>query len=286
MSTEKPEQYVYQSTEEERSFERSYLNVAEAHAKAVEKLGKYEVDLEMFTGLYGKDIIEKDKAEIDRIKKSWGEQPSKNYADILEAIVCEHGELSDWFGPRAEVIKTSPFDDIRNGIDMVIEFDDEENRFSHLALGVDVTFGNLVVEKKLKHIKDNIDNDHLGQIKYFHSDRQNFTGRLQKIPQVVVGVEIDRVNELGLLWMNRRNKELGNHPIQTIILKEIKIQLEAFRDYTRTQKKTDLVARFEKDLNIVNELLLGKNHTTSGVPITDKVFASIKEVTGRLFSTT
>jgi len=242
--------------------------------------------LEMFTGLYGKDIIEKDKAEIDRIKKSWGEQPSKNYADILEAIVCEHGELSDWFGPRAEVIKTSPFDDIRNGIDMVIEFDDEENRFSHLALGVDVTFGNLVVEKKLKHIKDNIDNDHLGQIKYFHSDRQNFTGRLQKIPQVVVGVEIDRVNELGLLWMNRRNKELGNHPIQTIILKEIKIQLEAFRDYTRTQKKTDLVARFEKDLNIVNELLLGKNHTTSGVPITDKVFASIKEVTGRLFSTT
>ena len=80
------------------------------------------------------------------------------------------------------------------------------------------------------------------------------TGRLQKVPQVVVGVEIERVKELGLLWMNRRNKELREHPVQMAILEEAALQLKTFAEYAARTDKKDLVDILERELQKINEL--------------------------------
>ena len=95
----------------------------------------------------------------------------------------------------------------------------------------------------------------LFEIKYFHSDRQHFTGRKRKVPQVVVGVEIERVQELGLLWMNRRNAELAIHPAQITILEEIALQLKTFAEYAKRTEKNELASLFEKELEKITELL-------------------------------
>ncbi|KKW42350.1 MAG: hypothetical protein UZ00_C0010G0006 [Parcubacteria group bacterium GW2011_GWA1_60_11] len=267
---------IYQSTEDERRFEHTYLNPEEAHKRAQETLSEYEIKPETFTGLYGADILKHDAEEVARLEALFEQSPSKIYADILEAIACEHGELSNWFGPNSQVIKTARYDDYKNKIDMVVETESENQQFSHLALGIDITFGSKDLHKKFDAIKAGINKGSLGQLKYFHSDRQHFTGRLRKLPQVVVGIEIERVKELGLLWMNRRNKELREHPVQIAILEEAALQLETFVEYSRSINKNDLVVIFERELQKINELLDEKIKAGIKTIKDDKVFEEIK----------
>lgn len=271
MSEKRP---IYRDTEHERMFESSYMNLEETHARAAEALAAAEVKPELFAGLYDDNVIQRDAREVKRWESF--ESHGKMYADILEAVVCEHGELSDWFGSKSQVIKTARFDDYINKIDMVIETEDETSGFSHLALGVDVTFGSKDLHKKFDGIRSKIDDGSLGEVKYFHSDRQHFTGRKRMVPQVVVGVEIERVKELGLLWMNRRNKELALHPVQTTILEEAALQLEAFAEYAERTGKTELVTIFRKELQKIRELLAEKKEAGIASMKDDKVFAEIK----------
>lgn len=274
MSPEKPP--IYQSTEDERMFERTFLKPEEAHTRAKETISEYEIKPETFVGLYGEDILKRDAEEVAKLEKSFVQSPSKIYGDILEAVACEHGELSEWFGPKSQVIKTARFDDYKNKIDMIVETETENQQFSHLALGIDVTFGSKDLRKKFDAIKNNIDKGRLGQVKYFHSDRQNFTGRLRKVPQVVVGVEIDKVNELGLLWMNRRNKELSEHPVQITLLEEAALQLQTFAQYARDIGREDLSLILDRGFQKINELIQQK--ISAGIKKTehDRVFEEIK----------
>lgn len=273
MSEKQP---VYHDTEHERMFETSYLNLEEAQRRAKKILDDAEVKTDLFVGLYDEEVLKRDAHEVERLESLFDRSPSKIFGDILEAVVCEHGELSDWFGPQAQIIKTARFDDYINKIDMVIEFEDDEKRFSHLALGIDVTFGSRDLRKKFEAIRAKIDSGELGEVKYFHSERQHFMGRKRKLPQVVIGTEMERVKELGLLWMNRKNKELGEHPVQIMILEEAMLQLETFADYARHTSKDALTAIFEAELQKIRTLLQEKK--TSGMKgiKDDKVFEEIK----------
>lgn len=269
-------QTVYRDVEHERMFESSYLKVEEAQERAKNVLADAEIKMGLFDGLYDEAAIKRDANEVARLESVFDRSPSKIYGDIFEAIVCEHGELSDWFGQQSQVIKSSRFDDYINKIDMIVEFKDAEKRFSYLALGIDVTFGRQNLSKKFAAIRARVDNCELGEVKYFHSERQHFTGRKRKIPQVVIGIEIERVKELGLLWMNRKNKELSEHPVQTTILEEIVLQLETFADYARRTGKDSIATIFDAELLKVRELLHEKKKDGMEGIKDDKVFAEIR----------
>ncbi|MHB1163271.1 MAG: hypothetical protein ACYCZZ_01960 [Minisyncoccota bacterium] len=273
MSEKQP---VYRDTEHERMFESSYLNVEEAQERAKNVLADAEVKMALFDGLYDEVALKRDEHEVARLESVFDRSPSKIFGDILEAVVFEHGELSDWFGPQAQVIKSARFDDYINKIDMVIEFEDAEKRFSYLALGVDVTFGSQDLSKKFADIRTKIDSGELGEVKYFHSERQHFIGPKSKVPQVVIGTEMERVKELGLLWMNRKNKELGEHPVQITILEEIVLQLETFADYAKRTGKDAVADIFAAELLKVRELLQEKKRNGMKGIKDDKVFAEIK----------
>lgn len=267
---------LYRSTEDERMFESTFLKMPEAHTRAKEVLLANQISLKPFETLYDKNVLKADREEVARLQEKFDHTPSEIYADILEAIICEHGELSNWFGAKSEVMKTLPLDDYQNKVDLIVETTEEGGSYSHLTLGVDVTFGSRNLEKKFAYIKTRIEAGKLGEVKYFHSDRQHFTGRLQKVPLVVIGVEIEHAKELGLLWMNRRNRELGEHSMQVLILEEIALQLKAFAEYAREIHKEDLVSILEKELRKIHELLVEKRVQGIKTPASDKVFNEIK----------
>lgn len=260
---------------DERQFEKSHLNVEQAYERAQKVLTENEIDMDQFTD-YDKSAIEHDKEEVQRLEGLFELAPSKIYADIFEAIACEYGELSDWFGPKSQVIKTARFDDYINKIDMIVETETGNQQFSHLALGVDVTFGSRDLSKKFAAIKAKIDSGELGQVKYFHSDRQNFTGPLPKIPQVVLGVEIDTVKELTLLWVHRRNKELAAHPAHMTLLEETALQLRTFGHYARATGKRDLFYQFDAALQRVSSIMKEKKEAGITGITDDKVFLEIQ----------
>lgn len=274
MNPERPS--VYRTAADEHMYERSYLNPEEAHARALEKLAAYQISADGFESVYSAEELARDAATVERLKQKFGVSPAKKYGDLLEAVACEHGELSDWFGPSAQVMKTSDYDDFCNRVDMVVEIEEIDKTFSHLALGVDVTFGSRELYKKFETIKANIDAGRLGTVKYFRSDRQPEPRGLTHLPQVVLGIDIERVKELGLLWMNRRNKELGGHPVQRLILEEAALQLKTFAAYAERTGKIEIAGILSRELEKVEELLREK--VAAGIPTVegDKVFEAIK----------
>lgn len=123
-----------------------------------------------------KHFVRNDKTEPEKLE-------ARKLGAIFERILHEQAEMGDWLGPNAVTIKTSKFDDYKNGVDDVVEFQEEELEASYLALGIDATIGGDSVSK-FRRIKEEIDAGQLGGIKYFYSEHTGIKGRLPNVPRV------------------------------------------------------------------------------------------------------
>jgi len=112
-----------------------------------------------------------------------------------------------------------------------VETEVHESASSYLGLALDATLGG--TDEKFSRIKREVDTGKLGTVKYFRSKRGEFRGELSQIPRVVVAVDAKTVLELATLWLEKRHKELNEHPFQHQMLEEILIQLAHFESYTR-----------------------------------------------------
>ena len=215
---------------------------------------------EDFVDLYGAENVKKDlkyvKEKEDEYKKesSPEKQEIEKLAVTLEAIIYEQAEINDWLGSDVETIKTSRYDDIKNKVDNIMEFYKEEDySASHLALAIDETFSS-DINKKFKKIKEEIDSGKLTEIKYFVSERLNIRGELSKIPRVIIGVNEKIIKEVGELWLEKNNKTLSQHPIQFLIIEEMLIQLEAFKNYAEKVNQPEIALIYEKTKKILQKI--------------------------------
>lgn len=269
-------------SELERGKDYIHPAVKNAHRIAEKMLKENAVDPKDFTALYGTENIARDIAYAEKREREFSRDAHKVYAEVLEAILYDQIELSDWFGANARTIKTSFFDDIVNGSDLILELEDIKKTFSHLSLSVDVTFGTSTETKKFSAIKDKIDAGTLGTIKYFHSEKGGFRDELSKVPQVVIGVEKDMVIQLSGLWAGEhgRNREgnlkLATHPVQRIIFTEILLELRAFKEYAEATGKNALVPIYEKDILALEDILRKRPLMDMGDLRNDRVFAAIR----------
>ena len=188
-------------------------------------------------------------------------------------------------GGNASVIVPSRYDDVKNGIDSIVEFDDNI-AVSHLALAIDVTESEIGVSSKLDRIRRSIEEDQLSRAKYFRS--KNFRGELTRVPRVVVGAEREKIKELTDLMLRFKRmqnsitesrklkdesesvralsrifvglrRELADHPLQKIILLEIKGQLEAFRDYAHDKGRNNAASDYARLLNLIESVIEEKS---------------------------
>lgn len=157
-------------------------DIERAYNRAKEVLS-HAIPLENFSDIY-KDV-ETDLKYVETMEKLFAETIEKDpeelkkvyrLSTILEAIILEEGELANWFGENATTIVPSRFDDIRNGIDCIVEFEEGENSASHLALAVDIVAGS-EIQRKIDRIKKDIEEGHLSEIKYFSSDTLGIKGK-------------------------------------------------------------------------------------------------------------
>lgn len=270
---------IKRKTEESTAeYEFAHPTIESVYPLVQKTLDENAVKPEIFTDLYGKENVEKDLNKVKEYESKFSPDAAKKTADVFEAVMLM-GELHDWFGSKAETIKTSRYDDIFNGTDMIIEFEsDTSQRFSHLGIAVDVTFGTISLEKKFNKIKDEIDSGKLAKIKYFHSQKEHFRGERSNVPRVVIGVEKDEVVELAALWLRKENQMLAKHPVQRLVLEEMSLQLEVLKNYCQKTGKIGLAPLYERDLNIINNILKHREK----IKLTDKlendrVFRGIRE---------
>jgi len=247
-------------------FERNELKIIEKimtdkmHEKALNVLTQDIICPEDFIDLYGAKNVEEDIKYVKKMEEKFKQEDSpekqelKKIASVLEAIIYEQAEINDWLGPEATTIKSSHYDDIKNGVDSVVEFYKKEDfTSSHLALAIDETFSS-DIDEKFERIKEEIKQGELAQIKYFVSDRLNIRGELSKIPRVVIGVDEKTIKEVGELWLEKNNKDLAEHPIQFIIIEEILLQLETFKNYAQKVNQPEIVLIYEKTQKILQKI--------------------------------
>lgn len=243
--------------------------IEKAYKKAVEVIERDRIKTTEFTDLYGPDTIARDNEYITERKKKFEtpmnseEQKQLKLAIIFEAILHEHGEQSDWFGEAAFTIKTSLFDDIANGVDEIVEFEEEETSPSYLALAVDATYSKFSGQK-LRRIKEEIDRGVLAQIKYAVVEKTGFRGELKKVPRVVIGVSAGTVINLAELWISKGNdKMFANHPVQMQILEEVLMQAKYFAKYAESQGQPDIARKYQK-MQFVIDGVITKKKTQKG----------------------
>lgn len=264
--------------------------IEKAYEKSKEIILGSALKEDSFTDLYGEENVSKDKKYVAKMENVFEQSASeeqryfKMLADVFEAIFFQQAELSEWLGKNAVTIKTARYDDIANGVDSIAEFQEEEHA-SHLALAIDATTSD-DLGKKVGRIKEEIEKGEMARIKYFFSEHvskhQGF-GRGEKvnIPRVIIGADRNVIKELSELWLENKNKELAEHPIQFQILEEIMIQCEVFKNYAAKMQdgknRLDIINNYNKTQEIVKRIYEEKKKTIQDDGFRqDEVFDAIK----------
>ncbi len=266
------------SPESSPNWERQEI-LDKAYKKAESLNNQHEIKPESFIDLYTKSAVEADieyVQKMERIFQTNNTEIDKQHliaASILEAIIFEQGEQSDWFGPNASTIKTSRYDDLRNKIDSVIEFNEEENRASHVAFGIDVTYASSAHDK-FKYIKDRIDKGELARIKYFVSESISFRGELSQIPLTVISTHYDTINQMAADWITTDKISLAGHWIQFQILEELVEQCSLFSNYAKKVNQLRISQSYSNLQKIIEKVLADKKLTLPDPKTRDSNFYS------------
>ncbi len=247
-----------------------------AHEKALAlfeasapKEESFIVDDETGKGVYSPEMVAGHLAEVERLESIFREERNdphsnapdrsksevKEYGDILEALTLDMVQRYEWFGETTSAMKTARFDDVKNYVDVLIQL---EHSRTPLALAVDVTFGFKGMQKKVARILDDIDRKKLGSVAYYRSEDGFYEGRIHSLARVVVGIEMDTLQEMAASWIDGDDATLREHYAQTLILSEISIQLREYARYARRQGHEKIAWIYEKELKKINAILEAK----------------------------
>lgn len=238
------------------------INTDNAYKKMMTNLEDITIREDDFLNIYTAEEIAQDKETILEKEKSFKEKElneeldQQKRASVLEYLIYEQGKQAGWLGKDITTVRVSRFDDIINGIDIIIEFEKEKEKY--LGLAVDVSYS-LNIEKKLDRIKNEIDSGELGKVKYYKSSHSG-PARLTNIPRIVIACDSKTVNELTELWLEEDREKLANHPIQLQIITQIYSQLKLYEEYARYVAKNEKIAEVYKQALIsVTPMLREKN---------------------------
>lgn len=265
------------------------LSLERAYTKAQEVLNNpdYSIKSAEFSDVYG-DQIEKDEALVRKLEARFRADQTpqsantKKIADVLEAIVLMQSEMSEWLG-NATTLRTSPYDDYVNKVDMLAEWHTPQDGSRLLALAVDVTFGPTAIDKKLQEIKAEIDKGELGRVKYFKDARSSFKGTRFNVPRTVIGVSQKVVENLAHLWIEGEKKQLGTHPVQGIFINQMHSQLLMMRDYAHRNKHFIVADAYDESLSAVSPVHSDKIDVDTSALNADVVVEEITRKTRSLF---
>jgi hypothetical protein len=268
-----------------------YGGKAEERAKSLLLKPEYTIQPSDFFDVYGRDAVMIDTQQAEKKQESIIRTDSPEAADnarlagIFEAITLEHAELSNWLGQDVTMLKTTLYDDYFNGVDLIAEWQQKGRASSALALAVDITFGARTVERKLQHIRRDIDKGDLGKIKYFKNADGSPRDEGGELARVVIGVTKGTVQELARLWVENDKKALGTHPIQRVLVEEIDAQLRAMQSYALARGQRAVADAYGRSLGTIAQLRTEKSNIPYGGLENNAVFREILDQSRKLFRT-
>lgn len=255
-----------------------YISMFHQHYADRIKSESLQINMDDFIGIYGNKAVQKDRKEINKMKKKFAkafsdrikslrksglhdkadqEVAHKRIAEIFEDIFPFLVEENNLFGPETTSILTSDYDDIFGAkIDNILEFSHGDGAYSHLGITMDLTIGDkYTINNKIEKIVRNLEKDNF--IKYFQSDGIGMKGQYLNMPKVIMTGSTNTVIELMMLQKQNKDKgddRINEHKFQFQALEEVLMQLEYFVKNIRNQKiKDKYLVSINKVKNILEE---------------------------------
>ncbi len=209
-----------------------------------ERLDEISFDPEKFADLYSAENVDRDLRYVADMERTFNASASnevvpgltegdiKRLSERVEYEVIRGINVGQWFD-GVEAYKTSNFDDIANGVDVVLEMQGDGS-YGHLGMGVDITFSQNI-DKKFLRIRDEIDNydgdkNRLARVKYFDSPNTGIRGELNNLARAVIAVDLPMLKDMTGI---KDAESLHGHISKHVTLLEIQHQLEIFLAYAR-----------------------------------------------------
>ncbi|PID83258.1 hypothetical protein CSB11_01835 [Candidatus Campbellbacteria bacterium] len=179
---------------------------------------------------------------------------AQSFEDVLPCLVNKYA----LFGEHTNAYKTCDYDDMENGIDMILEYSDDNKdkngviANSYAGVGIDLCIGNTeTVESKVNNIRNKLWRDESYKVDYFKS-KSGYMGGLNNLARVVVSGSTNTALMLSEAYMhNEKNgtkRDIQNYRFMTQSLEEILLQIKYYK------KETD-------DQNILNQYNLIQHNT-------------------------
>ncbi|MDD2758508.1 MAG: hypothetical protein PHD72_04035 [Patescibacteria group bacterium] len=211
-----------------------------------------------------KEILEKRKNK--RAKEKEAKKNIELISQAMEMVLAWCGETGGWFGKNAAAIRTGKYDQLINGVDLVIEFapnnEEEESRCLALSIAitaVENTAGlDEIMEKNLEKIKTG----KLAQVKYFESPATGEKRQIENVIPVAIALDGERaiefINKYSQKILNKKaaaedGKQVGADPIQIMFLEQILAQLKAYLEEMDEENSKE--AGIISEINKLQELL-------------------------------
>lgn len=227
--------------------------------KYSEEINEGRLKLENFkdlekTGEYAPGEIEKDIAYVDAIKSR--ESSGTKRGALLEGIISEQAELSNWFGQDSSLIFLSEYDDRMSHSDLLLEMESDKGEPVRLLVDVTTSVDESKIDEKISRSYDSLGGVKLGKVKYFESRMEELRGKLNGIPRVVIGINPGTLRDFCDNIREKNNRQEDNY-IQLMLLEEIENQLAHMKEVLISNGKESGAAFSElsKSLGCIINLL-------------------------------
>ncbi len=234
----------------------------------VRRTKEYKPNLDDFDDIYSLAEIDKDKERLAKQKEK-EQKETHERALILEAILADQIEKSNWFGENCCTVLASNYDDRFSHTDLILEFNQKE-KIVRLAVDITMAENPEILETKRTYIKEDIEKGQLTNLKYFASEIDpNIKGRILGIPRIIIGVDKGLIHKLSGMIVSKKTKKLAEDAIQLNLLKAIKSQLENEIKYAKLyfrkniKKRISVANRHQEVLKIINQVLEQKEKALS-----------------------
>ncbi|MBI5071589.1 hypothetical protein HZB93_01715 [Candidatus Falkowbacteria bacterium] len=200
---------------------------------------------------YPRGEVEGDLKKIDDIKKSPDFRHERGSETVaLEYVLMDGIKVHGWFGDEVESVrKTSEYDDVKNGVDFVVTFYDEESgQFVNLAIDATTAVDRFVLDRKKERIFRKLGFGEMAKVKYFEDPDGN-RGKVE-MPCVVLALGPEKTFELQkMLVAGSREEKFA--PEMFDFLDSASEQLFGFINYTLHRR--GFLAR-ERELKNLGEI--------------------------------
>jgi len=256
------------------------------YKEALRILYETPILIEHFTTAYDEKQLEDDINFVkDRKEEPEEVSSSKKYAAILQAILYKSICKGNWI-KEAKIIKPSMFDVLHNH-EIIISWPNSVENEEEMPILTAEMVVEKVADERVKKIKNEIQKGKLGSIKYLeygttiNNHSEKCREKKDNVPRLVLGVHRNLILELMNVWLTEPEKITAkiykNKILQSLILREIEIQLTYFKLFAEKKKHDHLVKKYVKLLQLINTAITNSNSiiTSDRLYNKDTVFKSI-----------